>query len=295
MTTLTIPDSNCIEAALVMFRNTPETNDCSFLFVEGENDEKYLNGHAIESCYIVFIVSFHKNNQKKTGKKQVIENINTLNESKLSGFLGIVDDDFDSLDGIAQISNICVTDTHDLETLLLSPPTVFKRLLAEFGDTELIAVFENNTGPIQHYLIDLALFFAKIEWIKHCLQPNLDLSSLHKNNTILIRDKWLVDKDNLYSFIKNKGLNIDTQEAKQCLEKIANSNPWVLCNGHTMTDILAIGFQNGILGNNKKATSDSISSYIRAACDRGFFYQTELCQSILRWQNNNQPYKILID
>lgn len=296
MNTLTISDTQCLDAALIMFRNTPETKNCSFLFVEGEDDEKFWNGYVAEKCCIVFITSFTKNNAKKTGKLQVIENIGLLNKSrsKIKGYLGIVDNDFDSLSSISQEDNICVTETHDLETLLLSSTSVFKKVLAEFGDSQLIVDFEKKiNNSIQNYLIELNLPFFQILWLRKNLNPSLILDDFYKNNTILIKDTWQVDKDKLFLLARNQGVDFQENKSKIILQKIENANHWLLCHGHIMTYILANSFQNGVLANNKNATSERISSYLRGAIDKIELYQTELCQAIFNWQNNNQPYVIL--
>lgn len=41
MTPLTISDTQGLDAALIMFRASPENKNCSFLFIEGESDEKF--------------------------------------------------------------------------------------------------------------------------------------------------------------------------------------------------------------------------------------------------------------
>ena len=297
MTTFCVADTGGLDAALIMFRASPENKQCSFLFVEGDSDEKFWNARILEkACCIVFVVSFQKNNQKQTGKASVIKNISDLNESKsrIDGFLGIIDNDFDALMNLPSINNTCVTDSHDLETLLLSSPRVFKALLAEYGDSQLIADFEKKAQKcIQDYLIELALPFAQIEWLKQHLQPGLELKELHKNNTLLIPDKWCLNQIDLHTFANTKGIDITSKQSRQLLEKMDHVNPWLLCNGHIMIDILSFGFQKGALGKNKQATSDNISSYIRGAMDKIELYQTELCQSIFNWQVNHPPYQVL--
>jgi len=297
MTTFCVADTGGLDAALIMFRASPENKQCSFLFVEGDSDEKFWNARILEkACCIVFVVSFQKNNQKQTGKASVIKNISDLNESKsrIDGFLGIIDNDFDALMNLSSINNTCVTDSHDLETLLLSSPRVFKALLAEYGDSQLIADFEKKVQKcIQDYLIELALPFAQIEWLKQHLQPGLELKELHKNNTLLIPDKWCLNQIDLHTFANTKGIDITSKQSRQLLEKMDHVNPWLLCNGHTMIDILSLGFQKGALGKNKQATSDNISSYIRGVMDKIELYQTELCQSIFNWQVNHPPYQVL--
>ena len=147
MKTLPVLDIDELDAALELFRDNPENKDCSFLFIEGESDEKFWCGQVLkEKCCIVFRVSLDY--YRKNGKLEVIENIHSLNKSQISinGYLGIVDDDFDTLFNVTAQNNICTTETHDLETLLLSNPTVFTKVLAEYGDKKLIANFENKNN-----------------------------------------------------------------------------------------------------------------------------------------------------
>ncbi len=296
MTPLYISDTQGLDAALIMFRAAPENRNCSFLFIEGESDEKFWQSRIVEKkCCIVFLVSFTENNKRQTGKTAVIKNIRSLNNSTIGGFLGIIDNDFDALLCLPRENNTCVTDTHDLETLLLRSPTVFNKMLAEFGDSQLIANFEKKTQQsIQDYLIELARPFAEIEWLKQHLQPILETKGLHKNNTILHPDTWCLSQTNLHAMVKARGMDIDSAPSQQLLIEIAHIDPWLLCNGHNMIDILSIGFQNGALGNNKRAITDTIASYVRGAMDKEELYQTELCQSMFIWQNNHSPYQILI-
>jgi len=294
MNPLYITDTECLDAALIMVRNTPENKNCSFLFLEGQSDEKFWNSRVGESCCIVFVVSFSKNNERKTGKTAVINNVSFLNQSNLDGFLGLVDDDFDTVFGKINENNICVTETHDLETLLLSSPLVFKKLLSEFGDSQLIAKFEDDAQQaIQDYLLRLVLPFAQIEWLKQNLQPDSKMGDLHKNETILIKNTWILKQEQLHLVARQKNIDISSYESQQLLKKLNHISPWLLCNGHIMVDILSMGFQYGAIGNNKTATSDGIATYIRGAMDSSNLYQTELCQSIVHWQKNHKPYEVL--
>lgn len=292
---LYIPDQAGLDAELRMFRDSPENKNCSFLFVEGESDEKFWNSRIIEKgCCIVFVVSFTENNRKQTGKTVVNKNIRTLNKSNLDGFVAILDADYDSLLNLPRENNICVTETHDLETLLLKSPFVFRKLLSEFGDSQLITAFESkNQTTIHNHLIDLTLPFARIEWLKQSLNPSVNLGDLHKHNTILPPEQWCLNQDQINEIAQNKGVDATSQTSQELLQRLHDIDPWLLCNGHTMIDILSIGLQKGAIGKNKTATSDNIASYIRGAIDNHHLYQTELCQSIINWQNNHSPYKVL--
>ena len=295
MKSLYVPDTAGLDAALLMFRQNPEYKSSSFLFVEGESDEKFwLSRISEQQCCIVFLVAFSQNNQRQTGKTAVIKNIRSLNQRKIDGFLGIIDNDFDGLNCLPRENNLYATDTYDLESLLLRSPQVFKKLLAEYGDSDLISKFQKEIGlSIQEYLLQLALPFAQIEWLKQNLNPSLEIRESHKNNTILIPEQWILNRNQLNSVVKSKGIDLNLPECQRLLAQISNVNPWVLCNGHTLVDILSIGFQKGALGNHHRATSENISSYIRGAIERDEFYQTELCQAISIWQNNHLPYQVL--
>jgi len=292
---LYVPDQAGLDAELIMFRDSPENKNCSFLFVEGESDEKFWGSRVNEEgCCIVFVVSFTENNKKQTGKTAVNKNIRTLNKSKLDGFIGILDADYDILLNLPRENNICVTETHDLETLLLKSPFVFRKLLSEFGDSQLIAAFESkNQTTIHNHLIDLTLPFARIKWLKQSLYSSVNLGDLHKHNNILPPDQWCLNQEQLNETVCKKEIDITSQKSQGLLQGLDDIDPWLLCNGHTMVDILSIGFQKGVLGENQTATSDNIASYIRGAIDKSNLYQTELCQSLVNWQNNHMPYKVL--
>lgn len=295
MTPLTVADTEGLDAALIMFRAAPAKKTCSFVFVEGESDEKFWQGRIAEQhCCLVFVVSFQNNNKRQTGKAAVLKNIRTLNNSTIDGFLGIIDNDFDALACLPRENNVCVTDTHDLETLLLRSPIVFRKLLAEFGDSQLIVDFEiTNATTVHAYLLELGLAFAKIEWLKQQLQPSLELKDLHKNDTILDRNIWRLFCANLEASIGAKGLASNSPAAQALLETLTHIDPWLLCNGHILLDLLSIGFQHVALGKKKTATSENLASFLRAAIDKEELYKTELCLAIFRWQDTHQPYAIL--
>ena len=171
---------------------------------------------------------------------------------------------------------------------------ISKKLLSEFGDSQLIVEFERkNQKTIQNHLVDLTLPFARIEWLKQCLYSSLQLGDLHKHNTILPPDQWSLNQEQLDETVQKKSIDITSGKSQEVLQRLNNIDPWLLCNGHTMIDILSIGFQKGVIGKNQTATSDNIASYLRGAIDKNNLYRTELCQSIFNWQNNHMPYKVL--
>lgn len=132
-----------------------------------------------------------------------------------------------------------------------------------------------------------------MEWLKQQLQPELALKNLHKNNTVLIPAEWRLDKEKLTALAKEQGIDAGSPPARALLAKANLFDPWLLCNGHTLIEILEIGLRNGALANHKMTVSEKIASYLRAAIGKDELYQTKLCQAIFRWQDRHPPYTIL--
>jgi hypothetical protein len=99
----------------------------SFLVVEGDDDHRFWSSRVATCCCELVIGD---------GKPNVLGALERLDRTAIDGVLGIVDDDFDALEGrVLPSPNLVVTETHDLECLLLRSPAL-NRVLAELGDQE---------------------------------------------------------------------------------------------------------------------------------------------------------------
>ncbi|WP_310429004.1 DUF4435 domain-containing protein, partial [Chamaesiphon sp. VAR_48_metabat_135_sub] len=101
----------------------------SFLLVEGSTDKVFYERFTdCDRCKLRVVSG------KPSSKKLVIRVLEILDEDNFPGVLGIVDADFDRcLSPLLDRSpNLILTDTHDLETLIIQSPALDK-LLLEFG------------------------------------------------------------------------------------------------------------------------------------------------------------------
>ena len=103
------------------------------LYVEGETDYNFFKRVCDKkSCHI----------KNCNGVTKVIETIKTCNQNNQLGGLGVADKDYNEiLNRLPKIKNLCYTDTHDMETLILSK-NVFDNLLYEYGDENKIEFIE---------------------------------------------------------------------------------------------------------------------------------------------------------
>ena len=78
------------------------------------------------------------------GKQNVCEVVRILDNDNFDGVLGLVDADFDRIEGVpARGPNIVMPEYHDLETMLLCSQAL-DRILVEFGSQDKIDDFGEN-------------------------------------------------------------------------------------------------------------------------------------------------------
>ncbi len=70
-----------------------------------------------------------------------------LNKENFQRILAIVDADFERLECLPNVPNLILTDTHDLETMLIQSPALDK-VLAEIGSEEKITKFGKDIRSV---------------------------------------------------------------------------------------------------------------------------------------------------
>ncbi len=105
------------------------------------------------------------------GKQNVCEVIRILDDDNFPGALGLIDADFDRIEGSQSTGpNILMPEYHDLETMLMCSPAL-DRVLVEFGSQDKLENFGEN---VLETLIDRALPVGYLRL--HSLRIGLDLT-----------------------------------------------------------------------------------------------------------------------
>jgi len=269
------------------------------LFVEGLDDQKFWNGRVDETkCTVI----------QSGGKKHVIVNVEKFSEEK-KVVLGIVDDDFDSLEGkILNSPNLIATETHDLECLLLRS-RAFEKILIEYADDKKIRMLEKTDGrKIREALLARGVIFGRLRWLsvrkKWGLYKDHHEESQKKfeptKREHVIDEEWIVNETKLLEAVIQELIKLGCSLTKEELEKLIASlpqdaDPWKVCNGHELIRLFAIALQKKLASSEPKKGGlkhDDIPKFLRQGIDSTEFFATELAKKIKIWEHNNQPYQI---
>lgn len=257
----------------------------TFLLVEGSSDKTFYKRFVDQLvCELV----------ETSGKQRAIEILKILEQSNFQGVLAIVDADFDRFETLLYTTpNLLCTDSHDLETMLINSPA-FNKVLAEFGSEEKIAQFNRD---IRLVLVENGVLVGYLLWISKCDGLNLTFegitfSKFIDEQTLQINELKLIQE------IKNKSqafsLNEKNLQERLKSQKSNNHDPWQICCGHDLVEILSFGLRKA-LGSNKAADveANSLERSLRLAYEEIYFHQTQLYLDIRTWESNNQPFRVL--
>ncbi|MEA5418850.1 DUF4435 domain-containing protein [Spirulina sp. CCNP1310] len=259
-----------------------------FLLVEGSTDKVFYERFVKKDCCNVIVIS-----GKPSSKLKSISVLSILEKQQFQGVLAIVDADFDHLESsVPNIPNLVRTDTHDLETMLLQSLALDK-VIAELGSEEKIAKFRD----IRTALLDAGMPIGYLLWISKLDELNLTFNNLEFGKFI-DKKTLTLDESELIQHIKNKSQaftlkNEDLQKRIQ-EQRDESHDPWQVCCGHHLVEILSLGLQKAIGSMEaKKVEADALERELRLAYESSYFCQTQIYALIRRWESDNPPFKVL--
>jgi Protein of unknown function (DUF4435) len=263
----------------------------TFLLVEGRSD-KIAYGNSVDNVFCQFVVT--------GGKENVIKVLNSLEKFGCNGVLAIVDADFDHLESLSpQSPNLLRTDTHDLETMILQSPAL-DRILEVYASEDKLKGFGRD---VRATLLEAGMSIGYFLWVSisedlNLIFDNIDFSKFIDKETLAI------DENKMIKVITDKsqqpGLNNAATQQKITAKRNSKHDPWQVCRGHDLVEILSIGLRKAI-GSNKaidvEACSDerknTLENQLILAYGAAYFFKTQLYQEILAWESNNYPFQIL--
>jgi hypothetical protein len=258
----------------------------TFLLVEGTSDKVFYERFIDKiACQVVIMAG------KPSSKFKAIAVLDILDRSNFHGVLAIVDADFDRLeDSVYESMNLLRTDTHDLETMLIDSPALDK-VVAEFGSEEKIAKLKLD---VRTSLVEAGISIGYLRWISQCDRLNLTFSDLKFSKFIDEKNLQMNELD-LIQEVKNKSqaFSLNTEDLQQRIADENNKgfNPWQVCCGHDLVEILALGLRKTI--GTMSVDSDSLERSLRLAYEEVYFQKTQLWANIRQWESNHQPFQVL--
>lgn len=259
-----------------------------FVYVEGPSDAK-LYGMFIDQSQCQIIIAHNRVN--------VIAACRILEADKFAGAIGIIDADFNHLEGKApDVSSVFQTDMHDGECFILST-IAFDKLLTEFASREKLTAWRKDyVTDLRSHLLQQAAIVGGLLW--HSNQSGLNLCFKELEAKEYVDDADLkVDVPKFVSHVKNKSQRQDlsdeqlTDGLQQRLK--ASDKIWHIVRGHDLIDLLCFAFRK-TLGNCKaqEATREHIERGLRLAYAEDDFSQTQLFLQIRRWEVAHTSFRV---
>jgi hypothetical protein len=258
----------------------------TFLLIEGSTDKVFYGRLINKSICTLFPIS-----GKPSSKSLVINVLQILEQSGVSGVLAIVDADFDHLETLpVSSSNLLRTDSHDLETMILSS-NALEKVVEEYSSEDKMSKFDLD---FREALLAAGLAIGYLRWISQLDGLNLTFSNLSFKN--FINAKTLaIDELALITEVKNKSqaqkLKNEDLQNRMTDRRNPSHDPWQVCCGHDLTEILSFALQKTI--GSMKVDVSELERSLRLAYEAAYFYSTQLYQSIRLWESQNQPFNIL--
>ena len=258
------------------------------MLVEGGTDKTFYERFIDRvACQVV------TTSGKPSSKQRAIQILGILDKENFQGILAIVDADFDRLEGFSRIPNLILTDTHDLETMLIQSPA-FDKVIAEIGSEVKIAQFSQD---VRSLLLAAGKPIGYLLWISLLQSRNLTFSEI-RFNKFIDEQNLKIDEIKLIQEVKNKSKNhsLKSEILQQDIrnQKKIDHDPWQICCGHHLVEILSLGLRMAIGSKKSSEVEPSILELnLRLAYEEAYFYKTQIYLSIRQWESSNRAFKVL--
>ena len=269
-------DAGVIVAEVKMTRTSSKS---AVLVVEGVDDVRFWTPRKHAECGIV----------DGEGKPNVVQGIGRMDSQGVRGVLGIVDEDYDLLEGRSLGSeNLIAVCPHDLECLLCQSSALDK-VLAEYGSGSKIADFqERECVDVRTALLRRAEVFGRLRWAAVRFSLDVECKGIRVPRFV-DTGTWSVDEVGLMRMAE-RGVGGDL---RRYIGQLPSASPWRVVRGHDVLEILRIGLKKvlGSLENNVGVKQ--LGRVLRAGIDVGELQGTSLWGDMVAWQRNNEAYRVV--
>jgi hypothetical protein len=244
----------------------------AIVLVEGPSDSRFLRRHIDPVSTQITICG---------GKYNAVSAVVLLAATSEMGYLALVDRDFDDHLSVVRPPGVFVTDTHDIETMMLSAR--LDTLVEELGDSAKLERFKAANGcSLAEALLARCEWFAPIRFANE-VQPGygLDLSNLSPWK-YTESGSWVLDEGSLVSDIA--GLcGVAAGDLMTQLRLLPDLRSWKGARGHDAMALLSIGLKK-VLGNGKQVGEQILASHLRLAFTESDFASTALYADLKAWE-----------
>jgi hypothetical protein len=260
----------------------------AILILEGPEDARLLDRFLPS----VGIVIGH-------GKGTVIGAIRRLDSLQMPGFLGIVDNDFQALQGPADWGpNVAAWDYHDMEITVLASPAL-DAVSRHMCSPPKVTTFVHRMGADS--LFEAALVAAKplgvIRWLSASKELGLSFESIKlerfvQATTLAVNARGVVAACLQAKDESQRGLDALMAEVEAQLQQDLDLRH--LCRGHDVMFLLARGLRRALATHGAAAPGvDAFKGSVLAAYSYDQFRETTLHSAMRDWERLNPNYAFL--
>lgn len=270
---------------LILFVSGYRSGKKFMVLVEGIDDVK-----AYEKVFAKERVRVHP----ASGCYKLMELVKKLDEEHLEDyFISIKDADFDHLNHVTYpYPNLFVTDTHDMETMMVDEDVVESVMKENLIYEKVLAdKVELKPKEILNEAISKLKCISYIRWYNDKNKCNWNfctfkIPTMYKEDTSLGYSCCI-------SFLKrypgNKEVAINTERLQlfeQSQQKVTDD--LLLVQGHDMCEMICILIQeHGYYRKSAKLNSDKVEAFLRIAYTKDKFRQTKLYSDLMLWFANH--------
>lgn len=262
-----------------------------FLVVEGGSDAKFCDIFCARVSFRIVAAN---------GRDNVIGCMSILNADGFTGAIGLIDRDFDGCENVnVTMPNVVLTDTHDIETMMIESPAL-DRVLVERASSEKMAAFlDEQRLSIREVILDRARHLGALRLVSRRKALSLKFKGL-LFSSFIDAETMDVDTRAMVVTVLNKSnrhdLNPDALVTDISEVHTHGYSPWQLCCGHDLVNILVCGLRKA-LGSHSgaKVDADSVETDLRLAYKVEYFRGSGLWSTLLAWQNAHPGWEFLND
>lgn len=244
-----------------------------FMIVEGPSDWRFFEPRVETAVYIV----------QAGGRDTCVSLVKALNEEpRVFTYVGVVDEDYDWLTPL-QENNLVLTDTRDLESILMRSPAL-DAVVIELGDYDKVRAFVTASGAtVRDALLTRAEFFGRLR-ASSFVAGTVSLDSIRPAR--FCRRDWSYDEDQCVDVCVAIGAADSSEALRTAISAVDAPSSWHLARGHDLIDILVGGLAT-VLGSRAPPTRH-VEALLRQSIQQRDFEDTLLFNRISEWECHSQ-------
>jgi len=271
-----------------------------YILVEGQND------------YVLFRKFFDQSQvqiQNSHGKENILDAYDIINQRGFTNVIGIVDSDFDNLNGVVNEREfIFYTDTHDLETMLFTSEA-FNAVIDAHCEEDKLKKFlvEEKSKQLTDIIFEKTSHLGYLKWAnniykwgllfkpKEVDKPELKVTNFLPKDTLKFKDIPTMVKT-VFNYSRGKvEINIDEDSVVEIVTRMSSNKVdyLQLCNGHDLATVFALGLKKKISSLDSNAVnSTQVEKDLVLAYESRHFSNTGLYKEIKDYEEKN-GYRLL--